>query len=524
MKKIILFLFFGFAFLKQSNSQILREWVYDFNPSGINYGYGHGVVCDHHDNVYISGIISNGTSMLPIFIKMNNSGSLLFLDTTSSGDRTTGNLIYDSKSTVFSSGQYLNSLPNTYLEAFDTSGFLLWRKTYYRGDSAQIFNVQIDRSTNGFLFNIGNYYDSLSVSHINLIKTDSLGNLIWIKSDSGLNISRSFAQKLIAGNNGRVYCIGYGQVIGSNNEDIILICYDESGNIIWYRTIDGTLHDFDAPWDIKLDSKENILVSAFIQDTVINRNSFIAKFDTLGNEIWRNSFEGSGSRKFVIDSNDNIYFNNGILLSGDIFGILKLDSAGNLINSRNFSLPNYSMFNLSDIVIDDSSNIYLSGIGFSNTSVYDFVTYKIDSSLTEIWNDEYLISNTLGESPYALALDNSNNFYVAGQSNYDQVSNTSNLCVVKYGNNLSTEIHGIMKIDLISVFPNPTSENITIDLGISENEVSISITDVYGKLFYKDFATALQEKSLNIVDFPSGIYFVKISKGKFNFTKKIIKY
>ena len=273
-----------------------------------------------------------------------------------------------------------------------------------------------------------------------------------------------------------------------------------------------------------MDSKENILVSAFIQDTVINRNSFIAKFDTLGNEIWRNSFEGSGSRKFVIDSNDNIYFNNGILLSGDIFGILKLDSAGNLINSRNFSLPNYSMFNLSDIVIDDSSNIYLSGIGFSNTSVYDFVTYKIDSSLTEIWNDEYLISNTLGESPYALALDNSNNFYVAGQSNYDQVSNTSNLCVVKYGNNLSTEIHGIMKIDLISVFPNPTSENITIDLGISENEVSISITDVYGKLFYKDFATALQEKSLNIVDFPSGIYFVKISKGKFNFTKKIIKY
>ena len=61
-------------------------------------------------------------------------------------------------------------------------------------------------------------------------------------------------------------------------------------------------------------------------------------------------------------------------------------------------------------------------------------------------------------------------------------------------------------------------------MGISENEVSISITDVYGKLFYKYFATALQEKSLNIVDFPSGIYFVKISKGKFNFTKKIIKY
>ena len=72
MKKIILFLFFGFAFLKQSNSQILREWVYDFNPSGINYGYGHGVVCDHHDNVYISGIISNGTSMLLLYIHRDN--------------------------------------------------------------------------------------------------------------------------------------------------------------------------------------------------------------------------------------------------------------------------------------------------------------------------------------------------------------------------------------------------------------------------------------------------------------------
>ncbi|MBK6399571.1 MAG: hypothetical protein IPF75_15280 [Bacteroidetes bacterium] len=67
-----------------------------------------------------------------------------------------------------------------------------------------------------------------------------------------------------------------------------------SGNIIWYRTIDGTLHDFDAPWDIKLDSKENILVSAFIQDTVINRNSFIAKFDTLEMKFGEILLKGQG--------------------------------------------------------------------------------------------------------------------------------------------------------------------------------------------------------------------------------------
>lgn len=523
MKKITIFILFSIFFTNYSKSQVIREWVYDFNSSGIDYGYGHGVVCDKNNNVYVSGIISNGNSLLPTFMKMNNSGNLLFLDTISSGYRTSGNLIYDKKSTVFSSGYYLNALPNIFLEAFDTSGLLLWRQTYYRQDSAEINIMRIDKSIQGYLFAIGNYYDSLNTPHINLMKTDSLGNLIWMKSDSGTNLASTFPQKVIAGDNGKVFCIGHCQLVGSTNIDVFLFCYDENGNIIWYKTIDGTLHDFDTPWDIKLDSKNNIIISAFLQDTIANLNSFLAKYDTLGNEIWRKSFEGVGSRKFVVDKNDQIYFDNGLLSSGEIFGIVKLDSAGNVLTNRNYSLPNYSMFDVTDLVIDDSSNIYLTGIGFSNTSVYDFVSYKVDSGLNDVWNDQYLISNTLGESPYALALDNNNNLFVVGQSNYDQVSNTSNLCVVKYGNYLSTGTMGLINAPIISIFPNPTTGNLTIDLGSIENEFQINITDFDGRLINKYISKTLHEVILNDKDFPKGVYIINITSSNINVTKRIIK-
>ena len=78
---------------------------------------------------------------------------------------------------------------------------------------------------------------------------------------------------------------------------------------------------------------------------------------------------------------------------------------------------------------------------------------------------------------------------------------------------------GINELDAIqlSIFPNPTSEQLTIDTKLKLKE--IHIMDLSGKMV-KQFTPA---KSLNVSDIPNGIYFIKIMGEKNMVIKKFVK-
>jgi Secretion system C-terminal sorting domain len=73
----------------------------------------------------------------------------------------------------------------------------------------------------------------------------------------------------------------------------------------------------------------------------------------------------------------------------------------------------------------------------------------------------------------------------------------------------------------ISVFPNPTTENITIQTPFSE-KTNIEIVDVFGRLMYqKEFSGS--EITIQVNQFPKGVYFLKATAGnKISSTQKII--
>jgi len=76
----------------------------------------------------------------------------------------------------------------------------------------------------------------------------------------------------------------------------------------------------------------------------------------------------------------------------------------------------------------------------------------------------------------------------------------------------------------ISVFPNPTKDNVTINVGNEDNLVAYSIFDNSGSIVKKGkFTTKLNEETINISDLRKGIYLINVETENSNFREKIIK-
>jgi hypothetical protein len=77
----------------------------------------------------------------------------------------------------------------------------------------------------------------------------------------------------------------------------------------------------------------------------------------------------------------------------------------------------------------------------------------------------------------------------------------------------------------IKIYPNPASDIVNIQFGTPvDGEVVLSLLDSQGKLVKRDIIeSAVVEKQINLQDFPPGIYFIKLTKGKLVNVYKVVK-
>jgi hypothetical protein len=119
--------------------------------------------------------------------------------------------------------------------------------------------------------------------------------------------------------------------------DITLTKRNVAGTIIWevpYDNTDMTRHEV-ATW-VATDQAGNILVSGTIRSgysNPVNAASILMKYDPSGNLLWRrvyeSEFEGSSTKKCLIDANNNIYvLGLGQSGTGMVTRVKKFDAAG----------------------------------------------------------------------------------------------------------------------------------------------------------------------------------------------------
>lgn len=287
-----------------------------------------------------------------------------------------------------------------------------WSRVHTGGN--QILGKAVATDLNGNIVSVGTFIDTVQISNgfqqlisnglqdTYILKSDPLGNVIWLKS--------------------------FG---GSLAEDVFDVNCDLDGNVILTGHCRGLNIDFDPGPGVDLKSCTGLT------------DGFILKLDAAGNYLWSQLFGGTNYERSVALHVDN--FRN-IIVSGYFNGTVDFDpGAGTDIRTSNgmqdiFVLKydkngNYKWVNTyggefndvgTEVTADAWGNVYLGGtfsdtIDFDpGTGVLELIAYedldlfiqKMDSSGNMVYT--YDFGDTLGDAIRTMCTDPQGNVYISG--------------------------------------------------------------------------------------------------------------
>ncbi|MRT16572.1 T9SS type A sorting domain-containing protein [Vitellibacter sp. q18] len=147
--------------------------------------------------------------------------------------------------------------------------------------------------------------------------------------------------------------------------DMYLFKINSNKEIVWAKT-------FETDWcygddiSVLLDDDGFIYLTGNIDEKI-----FVAKFDSAGNEVWHNDFDGleyGYGMSLALDQFDNVYVSGG---AGWNFFMAKLDYDGAVVWKRNIPFSNSDAVHVTDINVDRLGNIYFIGVFNIETLVLD---------------------------------------------------------------------------------------------------------------------------------------------------------
>lgn len=142
---------------------------------------------------------------------------------------------------------------------------------------------------------------------------DKNGDLLWERTfDGGVHGPDNGAA--VATDNALNVFAAAAVTTANGMQDIVLLKYDQDGNLLWHNTWDGVSHLIDAPTSIKLDPAGNIYVAGITYSTVNNVDYVLIKFNASGNLIWYSHYDHGGSIDIAVGLELNM--NNDPVVSG----------------------------------------------------------------------------------------------------------------------------------------------------------------------------------------------------------------
>lgn len=266
-----------------------------------------------------------------------------------------------------------------------------------------------------------------------LLKTDSLGNILWTRTYGGYSFDGGHSVEQVA--DGGYIIAGSTRSFGDNFDDLYIVRTDSTGDTLW-----TSIYSLDSAYvcghAIKV-THDGMYVVAGSWDREYYPGGFLMKLNTLGSIIWDVWFPYYICD--VIETSDHGYVVTGAFIEPLYFYnlvIYKIDSLGNIAWS-NF----YEFTSIGSSVIQTAGGGYIIAGSICDTiGDWHIGLFKTDSQGDTMWTRTYAFtSHDIGRS---VKRTPDNGYAIAGCADYYL---SSDVCIVRtdsVGDTLWTRIYG----------------------------------------------------------------------------------
>ncbi len=310
-------------------------------------------------------------------------------------------------------------ISDMYLVKTDPSGNGLWSKAF--GGSLHDRAKAMQQTDDGG-FILAGYTSSFGAGRYDmyLVKTDSSGNELWSKTFGGSEHDKAFAVQQT--DDGGFVLAGETEPFGQEEEDVLLVRTDASGNELWSNTFGGSEDEY-AKAVQQTDDGGFVMVGKTTSFGAGKADFYLVKTDSNGNELWSKTFGGSEDDygKAVQQTDDG-----GFALAGSTssFGVdrshmylVKTDASGNELWSKTFSgnvaARAYAMQQT------DDGGFVLAGYNVTSSDPLagdqlDIYLVKTDANGNELWSN--IIGGNDYDTAYAVQQTDDGGFVLAGKT------------------------------------------------------------------------------------------------------------
>jgi Secretion system C-terminal sorting domain len=485
MKNLLsILILFCFVFPVHSYAQLNTDWMKTFG--GINEDEGYSVHQTTDGGFIISGSTASfGTGNSDFWlIKTDSNGEITWTKTFGGPSveyggtvqqTTDGGYIITGSTYSFGAG---NS--DVWLIKTDSNGDTLWIKTF--GGTAADGGTYVQQTVDGGFVIIGttNSFGAGNTDYL-LMKTDSNGDSLWSKTFGGVYNDVAFSGQQTS-DNGFIIA-GYTQPLGFENADIWLIKTDSNGDTLWTKTFGSEFNEL--AYSVQQTSDDGYIITGYIYPGgSIYLDVLLIRTDSNGDTLWTKTFGGSSSEagQSVIETSDNGFIVCGFTFSFSPLGdediwLIKTDSDGNTAWTNT-------------LIGSDSE------IGFS---------------IDQTTDDGFIITGSIQQSG-----NNGKDLLLLRVDSDGQITNVEN-----------SGSQPVSSFKLNQNYPNPFNPSTIINYSLPSSElVQIKVYDALGteiKTLVNEFKQAgIYTIEFNAGNLPSGIYFYRMQAGSFSDTKKLI--
>ena len=384
---------------------------------------------------------------------------------------------------------------------------------------------------------------------IYLLKTDSLGNLLWNKTYGGTGWD--FANCVTPTPDGGFLVVGETYSFGAGGTDLIALKMDSVGNLEWQKTYGDTGDDVGHGAIVTYDSTYAIVGATTRSND--STDGWLLRLDQNGDTLWTETYGGVGNELFynVIQySVDSTFAMVGYTTTNSTSGdkniyFTKSDQSG-IQQFEHVTLNNTSGSNHDDVGVDlrELPSGWFLVTGYTETfgaGMKDFYAYFADpggwwtsnaSSIGGLEDDE-LFATAISVTGQIVIAGSTTSYGDGGSdilvTKFDSISPVTTIEVLNFLDETAgtVTVAPLLSYDHeveMNLYPNPFTGSFYLDLKgpVSNEDLSIEVYDMTGRRVYVQSLPALSHHEININGLSPGIYSVVIQNSSTPLGKGLI--